>query len=171
MLGYTCLDAGCPCHSTPTDKSGWEEETKEAKLLTFLKELDNSVFVTTTTESFDGKEDITEELNPVVRDLEGTIQISGEWDREDLKNILASLSDTQGYERALREMEEESPDLSVNYPEDLFPEPWEGWQKDVDELARNKGFRIDNISAHFGRRFGKLALSQVRDTINRKLQK
>lgn len=37
------------------------------------------------------------------------------------------------------------------YPLDIFPEPWEGWQEDVDELAKSQGQRIDRISAHYAR--------------------
>ena len=42
------------------------------------------------------------------------------------------------------------------YPKDIFSEPWVGWEKDIDELAKSKGKRIDNISAHYGRMFEKI---------------
>jgi hypothetical protein len=42
------------------------------------------------------------------------------------------------------------------YPVDVFTPPWDGWQKDVDELAKQHGKRIDNISADYGRRYQKI---------------
>jgi hypothetical protein len=64
-----------------------KEIAKEERLSKFLKEIDENVFVKST-DSVSGDE---EELIPTIEDLEGIIVISGEWDREDLKNILYSL--------------------------------------------------------------------------------
>lgn len=64
------------------------KDEKEEMLLRFLKELDKHVFITSVN-SITTQE---EHLDPMIEDYEGTILISGEWDREDLKNILASLS-------------------------------------------------------------------------------
>ena len=61
--------------------------TKEKLLTDFLKQLDKHVYVKSTN-SVTGQ---VEELKPTIQDQEEIIIISGEWDREDLKNILASL--------------------------------------------------------------------------------
>lgn len=49
---------------------------------------------------------------------------------------------------ALREGVEE---IQSCYPEDIFSEPWEGWEKDIGELAKSKGMALDNVSACYGR--------------------
>lgn len=54
------------------------------------------------------------------------------------------------------------------YPEDIFPEPPEGWQKELDEWAKNKGFRIDNISAHFARWQEKIVKDDIYTLIKEK---
>ena len=61
---------------------------KEEMLKKFLKFLDENVFVKST-DSVTGEENT---LEPIVEDMEAVIAISGEWDREDLKNILYNLS-------------------------------------------------------------------------------
>lgn len=55
------------------------------QLLSYLTE---SVFVRSTN-SVTGR---VEELNPAILDMEGTIRICGEWDREDLKMILTKIT-------------------------------------------------------------------------------
>ena len=60
----------------------------------FLEKLDKIVFVKTTDLGFDGKEDVTYELNPQIEDREATIKINAEFDREEFIKILEStLSD------------------------------------------------------------------------------
>lgn len=56
----------------------------------------------------------------------------------------------------LKEIEESVKGWVSNYPSDIFSPPWEGWQKDVDGLAIEKGKRIDKISAEYGRRAEKI---------------
>lgn len=36
-----------------------------------------------------------------------------------------------------------------NYPESVFGKPWDGWEKDIDELAKSKGHSIQHIAAHY----------------------
>lgn len=60
---------------------------KELFLEKFLKELDSHVFVKSTN-SVTLEE---EESSPTIEDREAIIYISGEWDREDLKDILYNL--------------------------------------------------------------------------------
>lgn len=60
---------------------------KEKLLTDFLKQLDKHVYVKSTN-SVTGE---VEELKPTIQDQEEIIIISGEWDREDLKNILLNL--------------------------------------------------------------------------------
>ncbi len=64
------------------------DEMKERMLKSFLYNLDQLAFVKST-DSVSGKE---EELNPVVEDREAIIIIQGEFDREDLKNLIVSIS-------------------------------------------------------------------------------
>ncbi len=59
---------------------------KERMLLGFLKSLDDIAFVKSTN-SVTGEEKI---LVPVIEDQEAIIRICGEFDREDLKNLIAS---------------------------------------------------------------------------------
>ncbi len=59
-------------------------DEKERMLTRFLKKLDENVFVKSTS-SITG---IEKNLNPSVEDQEAVIVIRGEWDREDLKDIL-----------------------------------------------------------------------------------
>lgn len=66
----------------------------------------------------------------------------------------------------LVEVKERIEGWQQNYPLDIFSPPWEGWQKDVDELAKLHGKRIDNISADYGRRHQKLFTGQVLEAIN-----
>jgi hypothetical protein len=78
----------------PQTNNELRERQEENLLSLFLRGLNNDVFVKSTN-SVTGKE---EELDPVILDMEAIIKISGEWDREDLKKILLSLSvqrDTQ----------------------------------------------------------------------------
>ncbi len=65
------------------------DNMKERMLLSFLKSLDNIAFVKSTN-SVTGE---VEEFPTAVEDLEGTIRISGEWDREDLKDLIVSRAD------------------------------------------------------------------------------
>lgn len=51
----------------------------------------------------------------------------------------------------LEEVRIKAEGMPSRYPEDIFPKPWKGWEKDIDELAKSKGKRIDNISAVYGR--------------------
>jgi len=62
------------------------DEMKERVLLVFLDTLREKAFVKSTNSVTDD----VEELNPVVEDMEGIIKISGEWDREDLKDLIVS---------------------------------------------------------------------------------
>lgn len=62
------------------------DEMKERMLAGFLEDLRNTAFVKSTN-SVTGS---VKELNPVVEDMEAIIKISGEWDREDLKNLIVS---------------------------------------------------------------------------------
>lgn len=62
------------------------DQIKERMLASFLKDLESLAFVKSTN-SVTGE---VEHLNPVVEDMEAVIKISGEWDREDLKNLLIS---------------------------------------------------------------------------------
>lgn len=59
--------------------------------------------------------------------------------------------------QCLEEVEKEIEGLETAYPIDVFSEPWEGFEKDIDELAKLHGKRIDNISAYFARWQEKLA--------------
>lgn len=52
------------------------------------------------------------------------------------------------------------------YPIDIFSPSWEGWEKDIDDLAKLHGKRIDNISAEYGRRHQKIFTHQVLKTID-----
>jgi hypothetical protein len=82
-----------------------DKTQKEKMLEILLKGLDKNVFVKSTN-NVTGEE---EHLEPVIEDMEATIAISGEWDREDLKNILAEISDLaikETEERMVREIEE-----------------------------------------------------------------
>jgi len=77
-----------------------QEEMKEKLLSNLLKELENKVFIKSTN-SVTGDE---ESLTPFIEDMEAIIAISGEWDREDLKEIL--FSQMQFYrEKLLKEVE------------------------------------------------------------------
>lgn len=62
------------------------EEMKERMLRSFLKALDDIAFVKSTN-SVTGE---VEEFLPAVTDMEATIRINGEFDREDLKNLIVS---------------------------------------------------------------------------------
>jgi hypothetical protein len=62
-------------------------DRKELLLLAFLKVLDKYAFV----ESINSVTGEREQFQRAVTDMEATIRISGEWDREDLKDALASL--------------------------------------------------------------------------------
>lgn len=59
---------------------------KERMLLGFLKALDDIAFVKSTN-SVTGEEKI---LIPVIEDMEAIIKIHGEFDREDLKDLIVS---------------------------------------------------------------------------------
>ncbi len=52
-------------------------------------------------------------------------------------------------------------DYQTPYPLDVFPEPWEGWQKEIQELASQKNRSIDCISAHYARWQEKLVLDYL----------
>lgn len=65
-------------------------QLREEILAKFLADMDSHVFVKTTDENFDGKESVARDLNPVIEDQEAIIVLKGEWDREDLKEILSS---------------------------------------------------------------------------------
>ena len=85
-------ECNCKCH----ELKKWEEEL----LKTFLEKLDKMVFIRST-DSTTGE---VEHFNPVVEDQEAVIKIYGEWDREDLKNILRSLLRAEK-ERVIGEVE------------------------------------------------------------------
>jgi hypothetical protein len=59
--------------------------------------------------------------------------------------------------KELGELREKISGMADPYPVEVFPEPWNGWQKDIDELAKTKGRRIDCISADYSRWQRKLA--------------
>lgn len=65
-------------------------EDKERLLKMFLEDLNAMVFVKSIN-SISGEE---EEIENVVEDQEAIIKLRGEWDREDLKDILARLAET-----------------------------------------------------------------------------
>jgi hypothetical protein len=62
------------------------DDMKERMLLSFLRALDDIAFVKRT----DSVTDEVEHYPPAVTDMEATIRISGEFDREDLKNLIVS---------------------------------------------------------------------------------
>lgn len=64
-----------------------KEQLKEQLLEDFLESLQNLVFVKQTN-SVTGDEELMENS---IKDYEATIEIKGEWDREDLKDILFNL--------------------------------------------------------------------------------
>jgi hypothetical protein len=53
--------------------------------------------------------------------------------------------------KELGEIRERIAEMANPYPVEIFPEPWDGWQNDIDELAKTKGRRIDCISAYYSR--------------------
>lgn len=61
-------------------------EMKERMLIGFLKALDDIAFVKST----NSVTDEVEHYPPAVTDMEATIRINGEFDREDLKNLIVS---------------------------------------------------------------------------------
>lgn len=63
------------------------EDDKERLLRGFLERLSESVFLRST----NSVTDEVEHLNPKILDMEAIIEISGQWDREELKEILLSL--------------------------------------------------------------------------------
>ncbi len=65
-----------------------KDEQKEKLLEMFLEKLNDNVFIKSTNSVTDEEE----YLLPIIEDMEAVIVISGEWDREDLKNILGDLS-------------------------------------------------------------------------------
>lgn len=67
---------------------GGVERMKERMLKNFLKSLNDLAFV----QSRDSITGQIEELNPVIKDMEEIIEISGQFDREDLKNLIVSIS-------------------------------------------------------------------------------
>lgn len=67
--------------------SQFVEEKSEKKLRWFLNQLEKNVFVKSIN-STTGEE---EKLSFEILDMEATIRINGEWDREDLKSILYML--------------------------------------------------------------------------------
>lgn len=65
------------------------------------------------------------------------------------EKFMKIVSSTRTEERErIAEIIKNQPDL---YTTDIFRKPWDGWEKDVHELAKSKGFAIDNISAYYGR--------------------
>jgi hypothetical protein len=82
-----------------------EDKTQKEKMLEILlKGLEKNVFIKSTNSVTDEEE----HFEPVIEDMEAIIAISGEWDREDLKNILAEISDLaikETEERLVREIE------------------------------------------------------------------
>lgn len=63
-----------------------DKERKEEILRGFLHDLNQIVFVKSTNSITDE----VKELNPVIEDMEAVIKINGEFDREDLINLLIS---------------------------------------------------------------------------------
>jgi soluble cytochrome b562 len=57
----------------------------------------------------------------------------------------------EGYQKGIEEAIEKIEKLQEIYPIDIWSDPPKGWEKDVDEMAKQKGYRIDNISAWYGR--------------------
>jgi capsid portal protein len=80
------------------------QDWKERTLKTFLEELDSKVFIKST-DSFTDEE---EYLSPVIEDMEAIIAISGEWDREDLKDILEKVRN-----QALEEIREKIENMPI----------------------------------------------------------
>lgn len=86
-------------------------------------------------EKFDG--------NPYIQ-RDGTIEYSAR--HKLIKSLISSLLQAQR-----REWVESIERMETHYPEDLFSPPWKGWEKDIDELAKSHGSRIDNVSAWYAR--------------------
>lgn len=95
-------------------------EWGEVLLLQLLKELEEHVFITST----DSVTLETEELNPKVEDLEGTIRISGEWDRGNLQEILTRL--LQAYQAEL------AAEIENMRPEKPYPNAHNGYNEELD---------------------------------------
>ena len=69
------------------------------------------------------------------------------------------------------EIVKEITNMPEHWPVDVFEEPWAGWQKDVDALAKTKGYRIDNISGNYARWARKVTLSDCLSLIEANLLK
>ncbi len=78
--------------------------------------------------------------------LEHWNKVGADIDVDDAAELLTQ--DRADIRAVLREGVEAMPDM---YPVDIFPEPWAGWQEDIDALAKSKGRRIDCISAEYAR--------------------
>lgn len=71
------------------------QDWKEEVLNGFLRGLRENVFVSSVN-SVTTREEL---LRPEVNDLEAIIEISGQWDREDLKNLLVATAERNVIER------------------------------------------------------------------------
>lgn len=65
---------------------------------------------------------------------------------DNLKSFIRELLSTRE-----KEIAEEVKEMPEKYPVSVFPEPWEGWEKDIEALAKSKGRSIDCVSAWYGR--------------------
>jgi hypothetical protein len=117
----------------------------EEQLKWFLNSLNALVFVKSTI-SATGR---VENLNAEVLDMEAIIKISGEWDREDLKDILAQVSEqarteaeTRGWNEAIEALEKEIwknwPVMGDNYQfEDARIKCSESVKKTLESLKKS----------------------------------
>lgn len=67
---------------------------------------------------------------------------------------------SQGAREALEEVKKEVSEIE-KYPVSVFGEPWKGWEKDLQALAKSKGYDITNISAWYARWQEKLVKEDV----------
>lgn len=58
--------------------------------------------------------------------------------------------------------------METKYPVEVFTEPPEGWQKELDEFAKSRGYRIDNISACYGRWQEKVVKEEIINLIQQR---
>lgn len=107
------------------------EEAKEQALEKFLGYLTQNVFVKSTNSITDE----VEELTPKILDMEAIITISGEWDREDLKNILIKSTATTIINAAIEELNEKISEVCETQEEweSLSPD-----EKDGETFIRGK---------------------------------
>lgn len=76
----------------------------------------------------------------------------------------------EGAKHALEELRGEVKAWQEAYPITIFSAPWDGWQKDVDELAKKHGKRIDNVSAEYNRRAEKIWKEEFINLLDTKIK-